>query len=778
MIGILCEKPSAANNFAKALGGKSGTFNGEQYRIVNAAGHLYEWPDPEDMVSDDLKKRYHSWRVDYLPWIETDFQWHKVQTKNSAKLLNDIKKGLTGCDEICIATDVDPTGEGELLAWEILDGLKLKPKRFTRIYHEDEEVRSIQKAFKERKELQSIETDMDYVKADFRSKWDFCSMQWTRIAKKYGDGRAVLRQGRLKSAMVLLVGDALKALAEYKEVPFYQNRFKDENGIIYINKDEPTFPDPKQVPSIYKDSDVTVDSKSNKHAVPPRLLDLAALSARLAPRGYRAKEVLSAYQKMYEAHVVSYPRTEDHFISKEQFYELLPLADKIAAAVGVNSALLTHKVPRPSHVRTGGSHGANRPGSNVPANLNELKKYGRSAPAIYETLAKNYLAMLADDYIYEQQKGHIKDYPAFTGTANVPLKAGWKAIFDFDDEQEDVSRKGLGTHAEPFVYEGVNKRPPVPTMKWLMKQLEKHDVGTGATRTSIYADVTNEKSAYPLLKETKGKLSMTVYGNMSYQLLPGTHIGTLKITEQLQKEMRDISAHKRNPEDCLKEIRQMIIDDREKMKENSDHVIKEAVLLSKDGKSVVKEVPPELQPKEKYEGTWHDKKISFNREWSGYHFSDEECEKLCNGEEIVLHGVKGRKNSTYDVKGILAEQTYRGHKFIGFKKLEYVNDTPAENTAAVETEYLCPVCHQKLLLKDGRYGKYYDCPNKDFHISQNYLGHTFTNEELNTLLSGKETDYISMKSRHGKTFQAKLHIENGEMKFDFKPAARKRRKTA
>lgn len=34
-------------------------------------------------------------------------------------------------------------------------------------------------------------------------------------------------------------------------------------------------------------------------------------------------------------------------------------------------------------------------------------------------------------------------------------------------------------------------------MKWLMKQLEKRDVGTGATRTSAYSEVTNDKAKYP-----------------------------------------------------------------------------------------------------------------------------------------------------------------------------------------------------------------------------------------------------------------------------------------
>lgn len=39
-VGILTEKPSASRNFAKALGGHKGTFNGEDYVITAARGHL------------------------------------------------------------------------------------------------------------------------------------------------------------------------------------------------------------------------------------------------------------------------------------------------------------------------------------------------------------------------------------------------------------------------------------------------------------------------------------------------------------------------------------------------------------------------------------------------------------------------------------------------------------------------------------------------------------------------------------------------------------------
>ena len=127
---------------------------------------------------------------------------------------------------------------------------------------------------------------------------------------------------------------------------------------------------------------------------------MAGLASLLAPKGIAASQVSVILQKLYENSYVSYPRTEDKTITPEQFNQLLPLADDIARLVGVDVNLLTHKVPRPTHVKKSGAHGANRPGSRVPKTLDELRNaYGEGAVVIYETLARSYLAMLCEDYM-------------------------------------------------------------------------------------------------------------------------------------------------------------------------------------------------------------------------------------------------------------------------------------------------------------------------------------------------------------------------------------------
>lgn len=774
-VGILTEKPSAMRNFAKALGGNSGVFNGEEYVLCAARGHLLELAQPHTMVPKDLEDQYKVWDQKYLPWDHRNFKWKRVRVKGVNDTLKNINNTLRDCDEIVIATDVDPSGEGGLIAVEIIDELGLASKKISRMYFSDEAPKSIQKAFTDRKLIPSLQDFDEYRMADFRSKFDMLTMQFTRVATGIAGGQ-MLRQGRLKSAMVVIVGDGLKAYNNYKRVPFFENRFRDENGVMYTNPDETRYDKEDLVPNIYSSSPVKLDNRSNKRTAPPKLIDLATLSSRFSPKGIKAKDVLATYQRLYEAQIVSYPRTDDKYITAEQFNELLPLADKIAGVVGVDVSHLTYKKPRGTHVKEGMAHGANRPGINVPTSLNSLKaKYGSIAPLIYEILAKSYLAMLAEDYVYEQQKGHVEKYPDFVGIANVPKSMGWKIVFDADvDVDPDESTSGLGSTADPFVYEGAPVRPPHPSMKWLMKQLEKRDVGTGATRTSTYAEVTNANSKSALLIDTRGKITMTNLGDMSYGLLPGTHIGDLAITEKIMQDMRDIAAGKQDADEALSIVASWVKDDMVTMNANAPDMAKALNIdLKPAGSSEV------------VEGVWNGKNVKFKRTWSGHRFSDEEVSALLAGDSITFN-VTG-KYGNYDVKGKLARQTYKGRKYVGFLKEDKPQTVPDVWAKHVFTD------DEKRALENGEEVKLTDCvstkgnnfsatvtygvepgsnsskkkiiPQFDKSSSRSgngsyfpktFLGHTFTEDERKEFEDGKTLTLAGLVGKSGKVFTAEL----------------------
>lgn len=658
---IITEKPSQGRAFGKALGatpGKVGNFDGEDFVIVSARGHLYELAKPEEQVSGDLVAKYGNWNLDHLPWNPQEMKFKHVPMKGASGELQKIKQAAAKATEIAIGTDVDPSGEGGMIAGNIILELGLDSKKLTRMYFTDEAVSSVQKAFRERKPIQSIQHFDEYRKASYRSKWDFLSMQFSRVATVSAAQKGILRQGRLKSAMLLLVGDQLKAYNEYVRKPFFENRFRDDHGVMYTNPDEPRFGSEAEVDaSMYAASKVILDARQNKNTKPPRLLDLATLSSRLSGKSYRADDVLKIYQVLYESGIVSYPRTEDKHITTEQFKEMLPLVDKIATVVGVDTNILTERAPRKTHVKDHGAHGANRPGLTVPQSLTAVEKtYGKLGRLIYEEVARSFLAMFAENYVYEFQEGHLEDYPKFVGSASVPKVMGWKEVFfaDRDDDEDDDTAQGLGSTAEPFIYEGQNKRPPHPTMKWLMNQLERRDVGTGATRTSTYAEVTNPKGKFSQMAESRGKITLTEIGDISYRMLPGTKIGDLGITEMVFDTMDKVAAGEASEDEELARVAELVAHDIEVMKTNGEQMRKDLGLAA------------QAQAKEKATGTWKGQEVTINREWGGIRFTDAQLKSLFADETIEFDAVSGKGNP-YTASGKLEQQTFKGHSFVGFK---------------------------------------------------------------------------------------------------------------
>ena len=134
--------------------------------------------------------------------------------------------------------------------------------------------------------------------------------------------------------------------------------------------------------------------------------------------------------------------------------------------------------------------------------------------------------------------------------------------------------------------------------------------------------------------------------------------------------------------------------------------------------------------KEKYTGDFKGMEVSFNREWSGYRFSDEECEALLSGAEIMIRPKSKKTGKEYDCYGQLKEQEYNGKTFYGF--------VPDFETKRVPSQF---------------------------------LGHLFSDKEKKDLEKGKELLLIDLVSKAGKTFSAKVSFDKKDglkMTFDNK----------
>jgi DNA topoisomerase-3 len=184
--------------------------------------------------------------------------------------------------------------------------------------------------------------------------------------------------------------------------------------------------------------------------------------------------------------------------------------------------------------------------------------------------------------------------------------------------------------------------------------------------------------------------------------------------------MKDIAAGTANPDDCLREIRQMVIDDIATMQANAKSAGIEHVAVQK----------------EKVSGIFNGQQVQFNREWSGHRFTDDEVQALLRGEEIELRGVVGKSGKSFDVKGKLTQQTYNGKPFFGFEKTEFISDSANQADRCSGT-----------------------WNGKQVSFKKEWAGHKFTDDECNALLRGEEITITGLKSKTGSTFGVKGKLD-------------------
>lgn len=684
---ILNEKPSAMKNFAKALGGQAGQFDGFNYQLVCGHGHLLGLDSPQNQSSDvNFQDKVKYWSdTSTIPWPLADFKWKKTylpsinfRTKRKTTTKGDvqnIKQAAQGCDVFVIATDDDPSGEGDVLGQEIVNAIGWKKKVY-RCRFADESAPSIKKALKNLDDVSDQTQNGNYQKGLAREQFDYATMQLSRLATRYAREQSydvVVRPGRLKSTIVEKIYQQTHSRDTFVAKDQYQAIFMDENKTKFINKELSKYESRDLAEndlSQLRPSAITIGQAEHKTKKAPKMLDFAQVGVALGYTKAPLKQIVSTYQKLYQDGYVSYPRTEDRAMTKEQWSQLLTIADKIAEVVNVDSNLLVNRDPRSPYVSSKDlSHGANRPGLTVPTSLTALnQKYGKLAGAIYETLAKSYLACLGPDYEYDKTTAFVTDYPKFTATKNVPDKPGYKAILGSleqkskkkDDENDEAD---FGQTATPTINQTKTTPPQKPTRKFILNYLTKHEVGTGATRMNTLSQLLEGKKA--VLKEQKGQLVLIPEGMLSGAMLQSTMLATPKVTKQLTQMTKQVGQGKIPLTNIYKAVNLIIQKDDAQMKKNAKSLDQDSYLKGK--------LPPKsANSQAKFHGKLADgTEVSFKKNFMHHEFTDPEVEALLAGQAITIE-IETKNGQKKRVAGKLAHQSFTGKdhkkvKYWGFK---------------------------------------------------------------------------------------------------------------
>lgn len=748
MITIINEKSSQAKNFAAALGGVQGTLPNNanlagQYAIDYAAGHLVTFKPLEEMVPKDVIDDYLTWDYNRLPFDRTKINWQvrlnpDCGGRGAKFYMTQFKRDLARSDTAIIATDLDKSGEGNLIGWEILNYCHFQGDVY-RCEHADETVNGITTAFTKLKLLRKAGgpiNDPLYRKAQARTKFDFLTIQYVRIITDEAQKISILpseyvpRSGRLKAAMLELIGHQEKLHDYFKPHSDFQPVLYDQDGHRFT-------PDSKKAPFYQTEAEaqqhlgelpqnaVSVEI-ATKDLVqkPPKMLNLSQVAARLANKGYNSKKVEQLAETLYRAGILSYPRTDENYISVDQLQELVPLIPKICQIIGIDQNLLDTSHYR-SYLIGNGTHGANRPGLNVPNSLADLRNdYGDTAVALYDELARSFLAgfgsdKLAKKHIYADDK--TKSYFASCLEITDP---GFSLILhdtkEKDDSDSDDSKAPftVGQALKPGVWEKKATRPALATQAKVSSYLRKNNIGTGATQLKTFNDITDNSKKSRQLVMTKNKgLRLTRLGQISYLAMYGTDLASPKTTQTLEEWLDNIAAGKLNENQFLVFFDKMIVHDKRIILDNH----KNLVTLPKVKQTTHQKISGVFKPT--------GKKVSINNGYGTYTYTKAEVEKLFNGEEITF---------PYGQAKVTGKLANRGEKYgFGFQgKFSYPKADKATGYSALARQ--------------------------DVSFNKTFAGHTFTQSEIDSLLDGNAVSFAA-KSKAGKKYTARVHLENSPL---------------
>ena len=326
MFLVIAEKPSVSQSLAKILFAKEredGYLLGKDCIVSWCLGHLAEYVFPEFYDS-----RYEKWEFADLPIVPE--KWELSVMKDKKKQFDVLKKLLNRSDIDYVINACDAGREGELIFKRVYDlsGSKIPIKRLWISSMEDSAIREGFANLKDGEEYKNLcEASICRAKADWLIGMNATRAFTTKYYKR-------LTVGRVQTPTLAMLVERQNAIDGFVKEAYYKVTMEGD-GICAISEN---IRDEAESIALAKKCNgktavIIKVEKIQKKNQPPKLYDLTTLQ-REANRffGYTAQETLRELQELYEARLVTYPRTDSHYITadmEQMALELLKLLPKL-----------------------------------------------------------------------------------------------------------------------------------------------------------------------------------------------------------------------------------------------------------------------------------------------------------------------------------------------------------------------------------------------------------------------------------------------------------------
>ena len=602
---IIAEKPSVANDIAKALGGftkHDEYFESDEFVLSSAVGHLVEIAAPEEY---DVKRG--KWTFTHLPVIPPHFALNPIaKTESRLKVL---AKLLKRKDVTALVNACDAGREGELIFRLIVQYAKAK-QPIKRLWLQSMTPAAIRDGFKKLREDKDMLPLADAARCRSEADW-LIGINGTRAMTAFNSkegGFYLTTVGRVQTPTLSIVVEREEKIKnfvprDYWEVRaefvcaagIYEGRWLDTK----FKKDE-NDPEKKAerlwskaaAESIVaacrgKPGTVTEESKPTTQ-LSPALFDLTSLQREANARfGFSAKNTLALAQALYEKHkVLTYPRTDSRHLPEDYLNTVKETLEVVAE--NNNYHQFAKQILKNNWVKPNkrifdnakiSDHFAIIPTLQAPKNLSEPEQ------KLYDLVTRRFMAVFfpAAEFQVTTRMTEVSGH-TFKSEGKVMTNAGWLAIYGKEAaNDEDKDKEGSGNlvpvaKGEQVKTDKVNvlslvTKPPARYSEatllsamegagklvddeGLREAMAGKGLGTPATRAAIIEGLLNEKY---LLREGR-ELIPTAKAFQLMTLLRGLGVDELtlpELTGEWEYKLAQMERGRISREEFMREITQM-----------------------------------------------------------------------------------------------------------------------------------------------------------------------------------------------------------------------------
>ncbi|MBJ9623225.1 DNA topoisomerase III [Burkholderia multivorans] len=824
---IIAEKPSVANDIARALGGftkHDEYFESDEYVLSSAVGHLLEIAAPEEY---EVKRG--KWSFAHLPVIPPHFDLNPIaKSESRLKVLTKLMK-RKDVDRLINACDAGR--EGELIFRLIVQHAKAK-QPVQRLWLQSMTPQAIRDGFAHLRSDADMQPLADAARCRSEADW-LVGINGTRAMTAFnskGGGFFLTTVGRVQTPTLSIVVEREEKIRrfvprDYWEVKaefacaagFYEGKWFDPK----FKRDEfdPekrdsrlwSLPAAETIVAACRDQVGTVSEESKPSTqLSPLLFDLTSLQREANSRfGFSAKNTLGLAQALYEKHkVLTYPRTDARALPEDyigtvkstlemlkESHNYLPHAKQVLDKGWVKP---NKRIFDNSKIS---DHFAIIPTLQAPKSLSEPEQ------KLYDMVVKRFLAVFfpAAEYRVTTRITEVAGHH-FKTEGKVLVEPGWLQVYGRDAEGADANlvqvQKDEKVKTDEIAAVALVTKPParyseatlLSAMEGAGKLVEDDELreamaakglGTPATRAAIIEGLLGEKY---LVREGR-ELIPTAKAFQLMTLLRGLGVKELtapELTGEWEYKLSQMERGNLGRDAFMQEIARM-----------TQQIVKRAKEYDSDtipGDYATLETPcPNCggQVKENYRRFACTKcDFSISKIPGSRQFEIAEVEELLQKKEIgPLSGFRSKMGRPFSaILKLTFDDEIKNYKLeFDFGQDQGGDEGEAPDFSAQEPVGACPKCKGRVF----EHGMSYVCEHSvanpktcDFRSGKVILQQEITREQMAKLLADGRTDLLPnfKSSRTGRNFKAYLVKQpDGKIGFEFEkkePKAAAAKKTA